>query len=296
MFRDQRKLRGMWLADDENGVTAVIGEQGPDALGLPGRRLEERLAGRRGALKSVLMDQRVVAGLGNMLSDEVLWRARIHPSRRFGDLQPHERAGARSWRCSESFGPRCRSERSRGRADVAQLATLPPRPALPTLPGASGNKPCRRAHLVLVPGLPAGPCLKPRLGGGWRRLWNPRADCPGRGQSDTCPPVPDLRPRLSPGRSRFATGTVPFIGCGDAAAVDVARSAYRLCDGFTVSLSEWVGGLVLVGPVLEIATLGALDHWSLRFEESRRGGSRRQSGGRASGRLGLRNPESSLLK
>ena len=91
VFRDQRKLRGIWLADDEDGVREVIGEQGPDALGLTGRRLEECLAGHRGPLKSVLMDQRVVAGLGNMLSDEVLWRARIHPARRFGDLQPHER-------------------------------------------------------------------------------------------------------------------------------------------------------------------------------------------------------------
>ena len=59
----------------------MIGEQGPDALGLTGRRLAERLDGRRGAPKSVLMDQRVVAGLGNMLSDEVLWRARLHPAR-----------------------------------------------------------------------------------------------------------------------------------------------------------------------------------------------------------------------
>jgi formamidopyrimidine-DNA glycosylase len=91
IFRDQRKLRGLWLADDDEGIRAVIGEQGPDALGLTGRRLEQRLTGRRGALKSVLMDQRVLAGLGNMLSDEVLWRVRIHPARTFGDLQPYER-------------------------------------------------------------------------------------------------------------------------------------------------------------------------------------------------------------
>ena len=90
MFRDQRKLRGLWLADDEAGVRAVIGEQGPDALGLSTQRLEERLAGHRAALKSVLMDQCVVSGLGNMLSDEVLWRAKIHPTRPFGDLQPSD--------------------------------------------------------------------------------------------------------------------------------------------------------------------------------------------------------------
>jgi formamidopyrimidine-DNA glycosylase len=91
IFRDQRKLRGLWLADDDDGVREVIGEQGPDALGLTGRRLEKRLTSRRGALKSVLMDQRVLAGLGNMLSDEVLWQVRIHPARRFDDLEAPER-------------------------------------------------------------------------------------------------------------------------------------------------------------------------------------------------------------
>jgi formamidopyrimidine-DNA glycosylase len=91
IFRDQRKLRGLWLADGEDGIREILGAQGPDALGLSGRRLEESLIGRRGPLKSVLMDQRVVAGLGNMLSDEVLWRAGIHPTRRFGDLLPQER-------------------------------------------------------------------------------------------------------------------------------------------------------------------------------------------------------------
>ena len=93
VFRDQRKLRGLWLAADEGEVQSVIGEQGPDALGLTARQLEERLGHRRGTVKSVLMDQRVVSGLGNMLSDEVLWRARIHPARHYGDLRADERAG-----------------------------------------------------------------------------------------------------------------------------------------------------------------------------------------------------------
>lgn len=91
VFRDQRKLGGMWLAGDDDQVREVIGEQGPDALGLSGWRLEERLEGRRGTVKSVLMDQSVLAGLGNMLSDEVLWRARIHPARRLGELGSSER-------------------------------------------------------------------------------------------------------------------------------------------------------------------------------------------------------------
>ncbi len=41
--------------------------------------LAERLAIRRAPLKAVLLDQRVVAGLGNIYADEALWRARISP-------------------------------------------------------------------------------------------------------------------------------------------------------------------------------------------------------------------------
>jgi formamidopyrimidine-DNA glycosylase len=91
VFRDQRKLHGIWLADGEDDARAVTGALGPDALGLTRRQLEERLTGRRGALKALLLDQQILAGLGNMLGDEVLWRAGIHPARRFGDLRPTER-------------------------------------------------------------------------------------------------------------------------------------------------------------------------------------------------------------
>jgi formamidopyrimidine-DNA glycosylase len=93
VYRDQRKLRGIWLAEDAPSIAAVIGQQGPDALGLSASELTSRLQGHRGSLKAELMDQHVVAGLGNMLSDEVLWRARIHPAVRFGDLDaPRRRA------------------------------------------------------------------------------------------------------------------------------------------------------------------------------------------------------------
>ncbi|WP_308029631.1 zinc finger domain-containing protein [Streptomyces sp. CoH27] len=50
----------------------------------------ELLAGRRGAVKSVLMDQSLIAGLGNLLSDEILWRARVAPRRPARDLDESE--------------------------------------------------------------------------------------------------------------------------------------------------------------------------------------------------------------
>jgi formamidopyrimidine-DNA glycosylase len=91
VYRDLRKLRGLWLAAGEDAIAEVIGPQGPDALDLTGSALTDRLDGRRGNLKTVLMDQRVIAGLGNMLSDEVLWRSRNHPMRAFADLARPER-------------------------------------------------------------------------------------------------------------------------------------------------------------------------------------------------------------
>lgn len=91
-FRDQRKLQGLWLAEPSDAaVEAVTGRQGPDALGLSGRELSERLCGSRRGLKAQLMDQTVVAGLGNLASDEVLWRAGVSPALRYDDLDAAQR-------------------------------------------------------------------------------------------------------------------------------------------------------------------------------------------------------------
>ncbi|MCU1360843.1 MAG: formamidopyrimidine-DNA glycosylase, partial [Ilumatobacteraceae bacterium] len=70
-YRDLRKLQGIWLAEDDDDVRRIIGPQGPDALGLPARHFAAAIQGRRGSIKAALMDQAVIAGLGNMLSDEL---------------------------------------------------------------------------------------------------------------------------------------------------------------------------------------------------------------------------------
>jgi formamidopyrimidine-DNA glycosylase len=85
-YADLRKLRGVWLVDDDDELAGVIGEQGPDALSLDLRAFTAALGGHRGALKSTLMDQSVVAGLGNLLSDEICWRAKVNPARSVADL------------------------------------------------------------------------------------------------------------------------------------------------------------------------------------------------------------------
>ena len=77
-YRDQRKLQGVQLADD-TGVGRILDGLGPDALAVERGEFLELLSGRRGAVKGALMDQSVIAGLGNLLCDEILWRARVGP-------------------------------------------------------------------------------------------------------------------------------------------------------------------------------------------------------------------------
>jgi formamidopyrimidine-DNA glycosylase len=80
-YSDLRKLRGVWLVHSGDEAARVMGPQGPDALDLDLRGFTDALRGRRGRLKPTLMDQAVIAGLGNLLTDEICWQARLHPSR-----------------------------------------------------------------------------------------------------------------------------------------------------------------------------------------------------------------------
>jgi formamidopyrimidine-DNA glycosylase len=91
-YRNMRRLGGVWLARDEDELKALLGGLGPDALEVERNEFLELLSRRRGGVKAVLMDQRLVAGIGNLVADEVLWQARIHPRRRVEDLDASDRA------------------------------------------------------------------------------------------------------------------------------------------------------------------------------------------------------------
>jgi formamidopyrimidine-DNA glycosylase len=90
-YRNMRKLGGLWMAHDEDEARRLLGPLGPDALAVDRRRFRELLARRRGRVKAALMDQRLLSGIGNILADEALWHARIHPARRIEDLTDDER-------------------------------------------------------------------------------------------------------------------------------------------------------------------------------------------------------------
>lgn len=91
-LRDTRKLGGVWLLHDERALERATGPLGPDAWHVTRNAFCQRLAGKRGGAKATLMDQSVVAGLGNLLVDATLWRARIHPRRSVATLSARERA------------------------------------------------------------------------------------------------------------------------------------------------------------------------------------------------------------
>ncbi|MEU0965318.1 DNA-formamidopyrimidine glycosylase family protein [Streptomyces sp. NPDC005917] len=89
-YRDLRKLQGLRLAEGPDEVERILAGLGPDALGMEREDFVASLAERRGAVKAVLMDQSVIAGLGNLLSDEILWRARVAPGRPARELTESE--------------------------------------------------------------------------------------------------------------------------------------------------------------------------------------------------------------
>jgi formamidopyrimidine-DNA glycosylase len=89
-YADLRKLRGVWLVPDEDDAAGVMGRQGPDALSIDLRGFREVLKGRRGGLKAMLMDQSVIAGLGNLLTDEICWQASLRPLRSVASLDDDE--------------------------------------------------------------------------------------------------------------------------------------------------------------------------------------------------------------
>lgn len=63
---------------------------GPDALTITPADLRARLAGSRRAVKAALLDQHVLAGVGNIYADEALFAARLRPTRRCKTLRPAE--------------------------------------------------------------------------------------------------------------------------------------------------------------------------------------------------------------
>ena len=91
-YRDVRRF-GTWLLVEPDELEPYLAErlgEEPLLTGFTPARLARRLAGRRAPIKAALLDQRTLAGLGNIYVDEALWRARIHPKRPARDLDAND--------------------------------------------------------------------------------------------------------------------------------------------------------------------------------------------------------------
>ncbi len=91
-YRDVRRF-GTWLlvqaGELEHYLAARLGEEPLDSA-FTARSLAARLARRTTSVKAAILDQRTVAGVGNIYADEALWRARIDPGRPAASLSAAE--------------------------------------------------------------------------------------------------------------------------------------------------------------------------------------------------------------
>ena len=93
-YRDVRRF-GTWLVlereEEAPYLAARVGAE-PFARSFTAARLGERFANRRAPVKSAILDQRTLAGVGNIYADEALWYARVHPLREARSLDEAETA------------------------------------------------------------------------------------------------------------------------------------------------------------------------------------------------------------
>lgn len=88
-YRDTRKFGRWQITPDPSKILGALGPE-PLAKSFKPADLLGRLKSRRRQLKPFLLDQRVMAGLGNIYADEALWDAKLHPQRRSNSLTTRE--------------------------------------------------------------------------------------------------------------------------------------------------------------------------------------------------------------
>ncbi len=91
-YRDVRRF-GTWRLLEPDELDPYLAKRlGEEPLGrrFTAAALAARLVNRRTPIKAALLDQRALAGMGNIYADEALWRARIHPRSQARSLQPED--------------------------------------------------------------------------------------------------------------------------------------------------------------------------------------------------------------
>lgn len=88
-YIDPRRF-GRMLVVPASQSESVLGPLGVDPLDVSAIEFEKQLAAKRARIKAVLLDQRMFRGMGNIYTDESLWRAHIHPARLASSLRSEE--------------------------------------------------------------------------------------------------------------------------------------------------------------------------------------------------------------
>ena len=166
-YRDVRRF-GTWLVLEDAELEPYLARKnGVEPLGsrFTARWLAAKLAARRAPLKAVLLDQRVVAGLGNIYADEALWRARVNPLRPANELSgeesrpPHPGDPGRAQGGHRAPGLDATGLRRSRRGVRIHAGRVPRlrarRTALLPVPRHDHENPCRRAWDVVLSALPA---------------------------------------------------------------------------------------------------------------------------------------------
>lgn len=92
-FTDQRRFGCIWvMREDETGSLSGLCSLGPEPLGddFTRKKLAQSLLGKKTKIKAFLLDQRNIAGIGNIYADEILFAGGIHPERPAGSLSASE--------------------------------------------------------------------------------------------------------------------------------------------------------------------------------------------------------------
>ncbi|QKC85886.1 bifunctional DNA-formamidopyrimidine glycosylase/DNA-(apurinic or apyrimidinic site) lyase [Mesorhizobium sp. NZP2077] len=106
IFNDPRRFGFMLFAEGPPETHPMLAELGVEPTGnaLDGVLLASLLKGRRSPLKAALLDQKLIAGLGNIYVSEALWRAGLSPLREAGTIaKPGKKAREQSVRLAEAI-------------------------------------------------------------------------------------------------------------------------------------------------------------------------------------------------
>ena len=89
LYQDPRRFGGIWFSQDPESLFTHMGQE-PLEKGFTSSYLSDICCNRKAAIKTLLLNQNLIAGIGNIYADEALFAAQIRPNRAAGSLSERE--------------------------------------------------------------------------------------------------------------------------------------------------------------------------------------------------------------